>query len=81
MTPTDAWYDGQKPFFIGWDDQHLDSRAVSTDPTLASRIPRRVEGCADPFAALDHLRAGGRVILTDATGKHDAIEPAQGGRQ
>ena len=70
-----------KPLFIGWDDQHLNSRAVVTDPAIASRVSRRVESCADPFAALDHLRTGGGVILTDATGKYDAIEPAQGGGQ
>ena len=51
--------------FIGWDDQHLNSRAVVTDPTFASRVPRRVESSADPCAALDHLRTSGGIILTD----------------
>jgi hypothetical protein len=67
--------------FIGWNYQHLNSRSVVTDPTVASRVPRRVESSADPCAALDHLRTSGDVILTDATGKHDAIESAQGGGQ
>ena len=62
------------PFFIGWDDQHVDTAGSRTDVQIVAGIRFRIEQDAEPLGLQADAAPNLGSVLADAAGEHQCIE-------
>src|SRR5918998_6955662 len=64
-------------FLIGWNNPGFESGIRCADPASRLQVARPVHSHAEPGAALHHLRARRRVVLSDTAGEHQTVDAAE----